>query len=369
MLAALMATAAAAASPVLMKPFGKLPDGREARLYTLKNETGLQADISDYGGTIVRLLVPDRNGRAGDVTLGFGSVDAYAAGSPYFGALIGRVGNRIAGGKFTLDGKTYELARNNSPGGIPCHLHGGIHGFDKVLWQAEPFDQDGQPALRLRYTSPAGEEGYPGTLQVEVVYSLTRANGLRIDYSATTDQPTPVNLTNHAYFNLRGEGDGDILGHELTIAASRFTPVDAGMIPTGALASLAHTPFDFTKPKPIGARIDEANEQLRLGNGYDHNYVLDSGGGEPALAATVYEPTTGRVLEVLTTEPGLQFYSGNWLNGKLTGKSGRPYLHRGGFCLETQHFPDTVNQRSFPSIILRPGQTYRSTTAYRFSVR
>jgi len=352
-----------------MQSFGKLPDGRETRLYTLKNANGFQADIADYGGTIVRLLAPDRNGKLADVTLGFSSATPYPKDSPYFGALIGRVGNRIAGGKFTLDGKTYTLATNNSPGDIPCHLHGGKVGFDKVIWAAEPTTRDGQPALRLRYTSADGEEGYPGKLTVEVLYSLTSDNGLRMDYTATTDKATPINLTNHAYFNLAGEGNGTILGHELTVRAKNYTPVNAGLIPTGKVAPVAGTPFDFTSPHTIGERIEAKDEQLKFGGGYDHNFVLDSTDGSLAFAASVRDPVSGRRLEVLTTEPALQFYCGNFLDGKLTGKSGGTYVYRGAFCLESQHSPDSINQPSFPSTVLRPGQTYRSTTVYRFSAK
>ena len=369
-LAALFATVSAPAAPLFpdtVQSFGKLPDGREARLYTLRHASGFQADIADFAGAVVRLLVPDRAGRLADVALGFDTVAPYVNESPFFGALIGRVGNRIAGGRFTLDGQTHTLATNNSPGGIPCHLHGGKVGFDKVLWAAEPATRDGQPALRLRYTSPDGEEGYPGTLAVEVTYSLTADPGLRLDYVASTDRATPVNLTNHCYFNLAGAGHGTILGHELTLHAGRYTPVNPGLIPTGELAPVAGTPFDFTTPHVIGARIAADHAQLRLGNGYDHNWVLDSADGTLALAATLREPASGRVLEVLTTEPGVQFYTGNFLSDNLVGKSATPYACRGGLCLETQHFPDSVNQPSFPSTILRPGQIYRSTTVYRFS--
>ena len=352
-----------------MQSFGKLPDGREAWLYTLGNASGFQVEITNYGGAIVRVLAPDRTGQLADVALGFDSVAPYVKDSPHFGALIGRVGNRIAHGKFTLDGKTHTLATNNRPGGIACHLHGGTIGFDKVLWSAEPTMRDGQPALRLDYTSADGEEGYPGKLRVTVIYTVTSDNRLHIDYTAATDKPTPVNLTNHCYFNLAGEGRGTILGHEATIRARRYTPVNPGLIPTGELAPVAGTPLDFTSPHAIGRRIDANDEQLRLAGGYDHNFVLDSTDGSLALAATAHEPVSGRILEVLTTEPGLQFYTGNFLTGKLTGKSGAPYLHRGGFCLETQHFPDSVNQPSFPGTILRPGQFYRTTTVYRFSAK
>jgi aldose 1-epimerase len=349
-----------------MTPFGNLRDGRTARLFTLENATGLRAEISDYGGIIARLFVPDRAGRVADVTLGHDCAADYLKSASFFGALVGRVGNRTAHGRFTLDGRTFMLATNNAPAGIPCHLHGGTRGFDQALWDAEPATRDGQPALRLRHTSPDGDEGYPGTLQVEVLYSLTADCGLRLDYTATTDRATPVALTNHAYFNLRGHGDGDILGHELSLRARRYTPVDAGLIPTGELAPVAGTPLDFSTPHRIGARIGARHPQLEFGLGYDHNFVLDSSDGSLALAATVREPTSGRVLEVLTTEPGVQFYTGNFLNGSQIGKGGRAYAHRSGFCLETQHFPDSANRPEFPSIILRPGQTLRSTTVFRF---
>jgi aldose 1-epimerase len=354
---------------VTIRSFGTLPDGREARLFTLKHTSGFQAEISDFGGTVVRLFAPDRFGQLADVVLGFDSVERYSAESPYFGAIIGRVGNRIAGGRFILEGQTHDLATNNTPDGIPCQLHGGNVGFDKVIWDAEPTTREGQPVLTLRYGSAEGEEGYPGKLTVEVTYSLTVDQGLRIDYKATTDRATPVNLTNHSYFNLAGAGQGDVLAHEVTLHASRYTPVHPGLIPTGELAPVAGTPLDFTRPHPIGERIGADHDQIRLGIGYDHNWVLDSGGGSLALAATVHEPVFGRILEVLTTEPGVQFYTGNFLTGKLTGKAGATYAHRGGLCLETQHFPDSVNQPAFPSTVLRPGQTYRSTTVYRFSVR
>ena len=349
-----------------MISFGKLPDGREAGLFVLENASGLRAEISNYGGIIARLLVPDLAGRVADVALGHDCAADYRKSVSYFGAICGRVGNRIAGGRFTLDGHTHALATNNAPAGRPCHLHGGVRGFDQALWDAEPATRDGQPALRLWHTSPDGDEGYPGTLHVEVLYSLTADRGLRLDYAATTDRATPVALTNHAYFNLRGHGDGDILDHELTLRARRYTPVDAGLIPTGELAPVAGTPFDFTTPHRIGARIAAKHPQLECGLGYDHNFVIDSADRSLALAATVREPASGRVLEVLTTEPGVQFYTGNFLDGSQIGKGGRPYVRRGGFCLETQRFPDSPNQPSFPSVILRPGQTLRSTTVFRF---
>lgn len=352
-----------------MKPFGKTPDGRETHLYTLRHDNGFSADITDFGGTVVRLFAPDRHGRLDDIVLGFDSVDGYTRPGPYFGATIGRCGNRIAHGQFTLDGRTYKLATNNAPGGIPCHLHGGPGGFDKVLWTVENVAESGaHPKLQLRHLSRDGEEGYPGNVEVAVSFSITDDNGLRIDYTARTDKPTPVNLTNHTYFNLAGEGGLPVLGHALTINASRYTPVNAGLIPTGGIAEVRDTPFDFRAPHTIGDRIDRANEQLRFGAGYDHNYVLDSGGGSLAVAAVALDPLSGRELEVLTTEPGVQFYSGNFLEGQV-GKNGHAYARRTGFCLETQHFPDSPNHPDFPSVILRPGETYRSTTVFRFKAR
>lgn len=350
--------------------FGKLSDGREAKLYTLTNAHGVRADITDYGAIVVRLLVPDKTGRLDDVVLGYNRVEDYVKASPYFGAVVGRYGNRIAHGKFTLDGRTYTLATNNQPAGIPCHLHGGTIGFDKVLWTAEPGLVDHQPRLTLRYRSKDGEEGYPGNLDIAVTYTLGDDNSLKIDYRATTDRATPVNLTQHSYFNLKGEGRGDILGHLLTLQATHTTPVDAGLIPTGSIAPVKGTPFDFTTPHAIGERVNTAgDEQLKFGGGYDHNWVLDNQTGKMALAASVYEPTGGRVMEVWTDQIGLQFYSGNFLDGSNSGKSGTPYHYRNGFCLETQHYPDSPNQAKFPSTILRPGETYRTTTVYKFSTR
>jgi len=337
--------------------FGRLPDGTPIELYTLQNGDGLVAKITNYGTIITELHVPDRLGRLGDVVLGFSSLERYLRGHPYFGCTVGRVANRIAKGRFTLDGKVYPLAVNNGPN----HLHGGIRGFDKVAWTAEPLDG---AAVRFSYTSPDGEEGYPGTLQVEVTMALTEANELSIDYTATTNQPTPINLTNHSYFNLAGAGD--ILGHELTIAAGHYTPPDADSIPTGQIKPVKGTPFDFTSPKPIGARFFQIESRPV---GYDHNYVLDSGGKELAMAARVFEPGSGRVMEVYTTEPGVQLYTANYFDGTLTGKNGIIYKRHSAFCLETQHYPDSVNQAQFPSTILRPGQTYRQTTTHRFSVK
>jgi aldose 1-epimerase len=357
-------------TPITTTSFGRLPDGRETQLFTLRTSAGWQADISNFGGVVARLLVPDRAGRLADVVLGFDTAAKYAGHSAYFGSLIGRFGNRIAGGRFALDDKSYALATNNFPGGVPCHLHGGPGGFHQVLWAAEPSTAGGQPALRLSYLSPDGEEGYPGNLAVTVTYTLTQAGELRIDYEATTDRATPLNLTHHGYFNLQGEGNGDILGHELTLAAARFTPVTAGLVPTGTIAPVAGTPLDFRTAKTIGERINVADEQLARAAGYDHNYVLDAGeAAAPVLAATVDERSSGRRMEVLTTEPGVQFYSGNFLDGTLVGKSGHAYQQRTGFCLETQHFPDSPNQPSFPNTILRPGTVWRSTTIFRFSAR
>lgn len=359
--------AAASANPPAV--FGQLPDGRDVHLYSLTNARGFRADIIDYGAIVVRLFAPDREGRLADVVLGFDHLPDYLTRSPTFGAVVGRVANRIAGGKFLLEGETYTLTPNNRPNGIPCTLHGGKRGFDDVLWTADPAQRDGQPALRLRYTSADGEEGFPGKLDVEILYSLTADNALRIDYTATTDRATPVNLSNHSYFNLKGEGSGDILGHELTLRAKRYTPVTRGLVPTGEILPVAGTPFDFTSPRTIGAQIGAAHEQLQIPNGYDHNFVLDSSDGSLALAATVREPESGRIMEVLTTEPGAQLYTGNGLRDPKGGKSGRAYAPRDAFCLETQHFSDSVNQPAFPTTILRPGQTFRSTTLYRFSAK
>jgi len=355
------------------QPFGMTHRGEAVSLYTLKNAHGMQAKVLDYGGIIVSLRVPDRNGRLDDVVLGFDSLGDYERGSPYFGAIIGRYGNRIARGRFTLDGRTYTLATNNGPN----HLHGGVRGFDKVIWSVTPFQRSDSVGLVMNYTSPDGEEGYPGTLRATVTYTLTDKNEFIFDYQATTDRPTPVNLTQHSYFNLAGDGKGDILGHVVTLNADRFTPVDSTLIPTGEIKSVAGTPFDFRTSTAIGARIDRNDEQLRYGRGYDHNFVLNKGGrggkggieGDVTLAAHVYEPTTGRVMEISTTEPGLQFYSGNFLDSTLRGKQGVVYGRRSGFAMETQHFPDSPNKPAFPSTILRPGEEYRSRTIYRFGVQ
>ena len=347
------------------EPFGEMPDGTAVDLYTLRNAGGAEVKITNYGGLVVSLTAPDRAGQLDDVVLGYDTLAEYLADTPYFGAIVGRYGNRIGGAKFALDGTEYTLAVNDG-----AHsLHGGEKGFDKVVWQARAVEGPGQDALELTYLSGDGEEGYPGNLSVTVVYTWTDENELKIDYTATTDRRTVVNLTHHSYFNLAGAGVGDNGAHEMMIHADRFTPVDAGLIPTGERRSVRGTPMDFTQPTAIGARIGDDDEQLKLGGGYDHNWVLNSTDGSLALAARVHEPTTGRVLEVLTTEPGMQFYAGNFLDGSLVGKGGKTYRHRGAFCLETQHFPDSPNHPEFPSTVLDPGQTYRQRTVYKFSTR
>jgi aldose 1-epimerase len=345
--------------------FGKTPDGRAVEVYTLTNRRGAEARVITYGATLVSLKVPDRRGRIADVTLGYDDLAGYIDDpSTYFGATVGRYANRIARGRFALDGVEYVLATNNGPN----HLHGGVRGFDKVVWEARPLNVRGAAALRLTYLSRDGEEGYPGALSVAVTYTLTDSDELRIDYRATTDKDTVVNLTNHTYFNLADAGAGDILGHVLTINASRFTPTDATAIPTGELRSVRGTPFDFTRPAAIGSRIGRPDEQLKFGKGYDHNFVLDGRAGRLRRAAEAYEPKTGRVLEVWTTEPGVQLYTGNYLSGRR-GKGGATYAFRHGFCLETQHFPDSPNEPGFPTTVLRKGRTFRSTTVYKFSAR
>ena len=361
-----LAGAAFAAEPTAtVAPYGQLPSGEEVEICTLDNGRGLEARITNYGGIIVALRTPDRDGQSGDVTLGHDSLAGYLESSPYFGALIGRYGNRIGGAQFTLDGKTYKLAANDGPNA----LHGGLKGFDKIIWKAEHSVDGDEPALRLEHVSPAGDEGYPGRLTVAVVYRLTADNALRIDYEASADAPTPVNLTNHAYFNLKDGGASPVLDHELKLYANFFTPVDETLIPTGELRPVEGTPFDFREPEKIGARIDADNEQIRFGGGYDHNFVVRSPDTGLFPVAEVYEPTTGRLLEVESTEPGVQLYTGNFLDGSIRGKGGVIYEKRSAFCLETQHFPDSPNKGHFPSTILQPGETYRSTTIYRFSTR
>jgi aldose 1-epimerase len=349
---------------VTRAPFGTTRDGKAVEIYTLTNAHGLEMRVISYGGIITSLKVPDRSGHFGDIVLGFDTIDGYLKDPPYFGALIGRYGNRIAKGQFTLDGKTFKLATNNGPN----HLHGGVKGFDKVLWNSVPGTDSNGVSVALSRTSPDGDEGYPGNLQATVRYTLTDKNELAIDYRATTDKATPVNLTQHSYFNL-GDDSGDILGHELTIHASRYTPVDATLIPTGELATVDATPFDFRRATPIGARITAANAQLKNGGGYDHNWVLDRSSPGLQPAARLVDPKSGRTLEIATTEPGLQFYSGNFLDGSITGKDGRVYRHRTGLCLETQHYPDSPNHPNFPSTILKPGQTYSSQTVFTFGVQ
>ena len=333
-------------------------------IFTLTNANGVEVRTMPYGAAIVSLRVPDRGGRIDDVVLGFDTLDGYLARTTYFGAVVGRYGNRIAKGQFTLDGRSYQLATNNGPN----HLHGGIKGFDKQLWHAEPFDRDGRVGVAYTLTSADGDQGYPGTLNVKVTYTLSPANELTVEYEGTTDHSTVINLTQHSFFNLAGDGSGDILGHKLTLDADRFTPVDATLIPTGELAPVDGTPFDFRQPVAIGARIDADHPQLRHGTGYDHNWVINGSPGTLRHAARVEDPSTGRTLDVSTTEPGVQFYAGNFLDGTITGKSGHVYKRRAGLCLETQHFPDSPNKPQFPSTVLRPGETYRSRTVFTFGV-
>ena len=354
-----------AAKGVTRAPFGQTADGKAAELFTLTNVHGVQAKITNYGGIIISLRTPDRSGRFDDIVLGYDSLSGYLRDTPYFGAIVGRYGNRIAKGQFTVDGAAYHLAVNNGPNS----LHGGLRGFDKVVWNAQTFDNKSGTGLVLEYMSADMEEGYPGALATRVTYTLTSDNRLIVDYHATTDKATPINLTQHSYWNLAGDGKRDILGHVLTIYADSMTPVDTTLIPTGTIAAVAGTPFDFRSPMPIGARIDQKqNQQLRFGGGYDHNFVLNRGGAAKdglAHAARVVEPTTGRTLDIYTTEPGIQFYTGNFLDGSITGK-GHVYHYRYGLALETQHYPDSPNQPNFPSTILRPGQQYQSRTVFAF---
>ncbi len=345
--------------------FGTAPDGKSVDLFTLRGKGGAEAQIMTYGGIVTSLKVPDRQGQMSDVVLGYDNLAGYIKETPYFGALIGRYGNRIAKGKFSLNGTTYTLATNNYPNA----LHGGLRGFDKRVWQATSHIGADGPVLELNYVSQDGEEGYPGKLSVKAVYTLTQDNALRLDYTASTDKDTVVNLTQHSYFNLAGQGSGDILGHVVMMPADRYTPVDSTLIPTGELASVAGTPFDFRQPTPIGARIQQENEQLKFGKGYDHNWVFNKRIGDLTVLARVSEPTTGRILEVLSTEPGLQFYSGNFLDGTITGKGSKVYNFRNGFCMEPQHYPDSPNHANFPTVVLKPGQVYKNTIIYRFSAK
>lgn len=350
------------AGPVVKREaFGSV-DGIAVEQFTLTNKNGVEVRAITYGGIITSIKTPDRAGAMGDIVLGFDSLDGYLAGHPFFGAIVGRYGNRIAKGRFTIDKQEYKLATNNGPN----HLHGGVKGFDKRVWQAAALPPiGGQSLVSFTYTSADGEEGYPGRLTVEVIYTLNDKNELIVDYLARSDKATHVNLTQHSYFNLAGAGD--ILGHELTIDADRYTPVDATLIPTGEIAPVEGTPFDFRTSTPIGARIDQPHPQLKHGGGYDHNWVLNGTAGNLRTAARVMEPKTGRTLEVTTTKPGMQFYTGNFLDGKLKGK-GRAYERRSGFCLETQHYPDTPNQPSFPTTLIKPGQDYKSQTVFTFGV-
>lgn len=344
--------------------FGELTDGTPMSLYTLQNRTGAQMKVINYGGIITSLTMPDKNGKMADIVLGYDSLEGYVTNNPYFGALIGRFGNRIAKGKFSLDGKSYTLAVNN----LGNHLHGGIKGFDKVIWNIEEQEVDEGVALKLTYLSKDMEEGYPGNLNVQVIYTLTDNNELKVDYKATTDKKTIINLTQHSYFNLSG-GKQDILSHELVLNADKFLPVDKTLIPTGELKDVTNTPFDFRKPVTIGKRINEKNEQLTFGKGYDHCWVLNKAADGLNHAGTLYDSVSGREVVVYTSEPGIQFYSGNFLDGSITGKNNTVYNFRTGLCLETQHFPDSPNQKNFPSVELSPGQTYTSQTVYKFSVR
>jgi aldose 1-epimerase len=344
-------------------PFGKLADGQEVDLYTLKNAAGMEVKISNYGGIVVSWTAPDKNGKFEDITHGCDSLAGYIKGVPFFGALVGRYGNRIAKGKFTLDGQEYSLPINNGQNA----LHGGLKGFDKRIWTVIPTDGE-EPSLKLTYLSKDGEEGYPGNLSVEVIYTLQKDNALKIDYKATTDKATVVNLTNHAYFNL--SGDKDILNHDVVLNADKFLPVDATLIPTGELKSVTGTPFDFTTSHKIGERIDDSTDvQIKFGGGYDHCWVLTDSTQNLKLAATVHEAKSGRFMEVYTTEPAIQFYTGNFLDGTIVGKKGTTYGRRSGLCLETQHFPDSPNKPSFPTTVLKPGETYKTTTVYKFSTK
>ncbi|MDR6757779.1 aldose 1-epimerase [Mycoplana sp. BE70] len=359
----LLTGTSAGAGSVDKTTFGNTQDGKAVELYTLTNDKGASVKFITYGGIITEINVPDRWGRLGNVVLGFKDLADYEAKNPYFGALIGRYGNRVGGARFTLDGTEHQLAANNGPNS----LHGGKKGFDKVVWTVEPQTEANGAAAKLSYTSKDGEEGYPGTLKVQVVYTLTNDNELRIDYEATTDKPTVANLTSHSYFNLAGEGTGGIGDHILTINADRYTPVDATLIPTGELASVAGTPFDFRQGAPIGARIRSSAPQMVYGRGYDHNFVLNRSGDGLSLAARVYEPRSGRIMEISTTEPGVQFYSGNFLDSTLVGPTGQQYRQTDGFCLETQHFPDSPNKPDFPTTVLKPGETLKSTTVHKFT--
>lgn len=341
---------------VQKQKFGQLPDGQQVEIFTLTNASGIKARLMTYGATLVSLVVPDRDGQLADITLGFDDLEGYLKSSPYFGSTVGRYANRIAKGRFTLDGVEYELAVNNGEN----HLHGGIKGFDKVVWKAEPFQEEDSVGVKFEYLSIDGEESYPGNLNCTVVYTLTNQDELKISYEATTDKATPINLTHHSYFNLNGQGNGDILGLELMLNADRYTPVDEGLIPTGEIVSVEGTPMDFRSAKAIAQDIENVE------GGYDHNFVLNGEKGEMKLAARLHDPKTGRTMEISTTEPGIQFYSGNFLDGTITGKAGKVYQKHYGLCLETQHFPDSPNNPDFPSTIIHPGEKYTSLTVHKF---
>lgn len=350
---------------VSVAPFGAMPDGTPISQYTLVNSQGMTMKVINYGGIITHLIAPDRTNTFEDVVLGYDSLSDYLKSSPYFGALIGRYGNRIAKGKFTLDGKTYRLGQNNGPN----NLHGGPKGFDQRVWTIDEHAVDNGAALKLTYLSRDMEEGYPGNVQAEVIYHLTDSNELKINYRATTDKKTIINLTQHTYFNLSGDTKRDILGHELMINADQFIPVDKTLIPTGELKSVSETPFDFKTPVAIGSRIDKDDQQLKFGGGYDHCWVLKDAGDSLKAASTLHDPASGRVMSVYTTEPGIQFYSGNFLDGSITGKYGVVYKKGYGLCLETEHYPDSPNQKNFPPVILNPGEVYKTQTTYRFTVK
>lgn len=348
------------------KIFGVLlPTGEQVYSYTLKNKNGMEASIINYGATVVSLTAPDRNGKFEDVVLGYDSLEGYINDKSYFGSIVGRYGNRIGKGKFSIDGNNYQLTINNGEN----HLHGGINGYNKVFWNAEPAKTDSSQSLKLTYVSPDGEQGYPGTVTLQVVYTLNDKNELQIDYTGTTDKPTILNPTHHSYFNLTGNPENTILAHELAINAENFTPVDNGLITTGELAKVENTPMDFRKTEKIGLRINENFEQLKFGKGYDHNWVLDNFNGKVQTAVTLYDSTSGRLMEVLTDQPGMQFYSGNFLDGTIKGKNNIQYKFRTGLCLEAQGFPDSPNKPNFPSVRLNPGKTYKQTTIYKFSTR
>jgi len=361
-LAGAFAASAALAQSVQKFPFSKTPAGEAVDLYKIKNAAGAELDVITYGAIITRLTAPDSKGNYADVVLGFNDIEGYIKGGAYFGAAVGRYGNRIGGAKFALNGKEYSLYKNDGEN----TLHGGKAGFDKKIWTARPIKGQGWTGVELSLTSGDGDEGYPGKLKLKLTYKLNNDNELEIDYLAESDADTPYNATQHSYFNLKGEGEGDILAHKILINADFFTPVDAALIPTGEILSVKNTPFDFTEPAAIGARIEANDAQLKYGKGYDHNFVLAKPDGEFGLAARVYEPASGRIMEVWTTEPGIQFYCGNFLTGKDVGKTGKPYIHRGAIALETQHYPDSPNKPHFPSAILKAGKPYASKTVYKF---